>query len=1287
MSFAESNIHPRRPIANPSDSDSLTLSRRGAHTTVVTASSSTPSTTLENGSRDIIANTSNNTPLLFSRPTEPGNASESEPIIRTKPTINCHLPDHSYFHTGTPLSPPASSSGTRRVAASPTTPTFFEERSRLWETDRRATLVQTIDPQQGSSSLPAFPVGFTLSSGHPVEKVDQHTPVPLVPGSSSRSSTSMFSSKSLRPSTPYLSSESNLVIICHAAAVDLVAPRAVASSPTSQLPGETSNASHRSSRRPPGRYEGVASDLSSSKSHNMNDPTHATKLTTSKYPSNSPTSSQSNPSPTSIYSPLLSRPPIPQTSHMPSISSYHSARKSSSSTTMSTSSSSLRTPHVRAEALPEHEFPSHPNASTFGRTASANISLLGQASTSSSRSLSLPSLSSTTTTSSRGASVPFQTPPSSFSSSTTSSPHSRKVSGDLLPNHPHDSRTKPVSSSPALDAIPHKLALDDMKRLLSKPASILSGSESDGYRSLGRSANRTGTVVSSDDDAGGGGYRSSPGRLSSQVRDRLGVTVGTTSEVDEDHSFLSLGHTLPLPTSTTIVQNNPSTDKRAKNVLKRRPSNGAKVPNPAIFPASYTEAKSKPRTGMTSRSRSLPANPLPRHPPSGDSVDTSGLTPAGAVAMAYKQQQLEERRRQQEELEKHKKSEKGVSTPLSSPSGSSTDHGTPKVSNTPEASTSRLPDHIVSSPPSPPSTPYYTVFGSTSGKVVAVGGPEDSWSEYSLGTQLANGLGSGIGHRTASVSVGKPRTSKSLSRSLSRKLSGRWRKGSMGVPDDDMEWEKIELPSVDRERELESESGRGRPNLQERRGYRRPVLDGPNTEEIHKSLRVSVDTHMRPVDEPTTPALKTPRTSASMAADSAFDPGFSTVPGSQETKSEPGSGGSKKLWKLIKRISTGGLRDKYTDSPLGSPSGSPPPVPALPKDYVSMNYGPKSMDGHGSTPQAGALSRFMQTRTSISGGRPSQSKGPAIHPPHPVPAISSHSPRGHRRSIATRSSSPGSSDVASSKFFQRTQSQRSSSSSYGDELPPPVPDTVVGQHIIPPGELYKLTNNLHIEGDDSRLRRRKSSGKIAQPSVRKSTSSPESWKPSVEEPLPTPPRTAWKPPQDSVRASPTIPEFSTSAPINAFVGRRPSASAESTPPDVGADLKTPSRPSRSLHRTSPSTSRKSSPIRKLPSVPRFSSPPPVPDPLTNPNRASTSSHATARPRSYANSLVSSPTAQFRDRATIKPAWTEQEKTDMWNDLLERSARAGGTLHLRGDDGLASDQLRFSAATVSDSEVE
>ena len=38
--------------------------------------------------------------------------------------------------------------------------------------------------------------------------------------------------------------------------------------------------------------------------------------------------------------------------------------------------------------------------------------------------------------------------------------------------------------------------------------------------------------------------------------------------------------------------------------------------------------------------------------------------------------------------------------------------------------------------------------------------------------------------------------------------------------------------------------------------------------------------------------------------------------------------------------------------------------------------------------------------------------------------------------------------------------------------------------------------------------------------------------------------------------------------------------------------------------------------------------------------------------------------------------TEQEKAAKWDDLLERSDRAGGTLHL-GETGLMSDNYRLS----------
>lgn len=50
------------------------------------------------------------------------------------------------------------------------------------------------------------------------------------------------------------------------------------------------------------------------------------------------------------------------------------------------------------------------------------------------------------------------------------------------------------------------------------------------------------------------------------------------------------------------------------------------------------------------------------------------------------------------------------------------------------------------------------------------------------------------------------------------------------------------------------------------------------------------------------------------------------------------------------------------------------------------------------------------------------------------------------------------------------------------------------------------------------------------------------------------------------------------------------------------------------------------------------------------------------------------------------ALTEAEKAERWDDLLERSARAGGTLHLggaSGEDGLRSDMLRFSGVSDVD----
>jgi hypothetical protein len=44
-----------------------------------------------------------------------------------------------------------------------------------------------------------------------------------------------------------------------------------------------------------------------------------------------------------------------------------------------------------------------------------------------------------------------------------------------------------------------------------------------------------------------------------------------------------------------------------------------------------------------------------------------------------------------------------------------------------------------------------------------------------------------------------------------------------------------------------------------------------------------------------------------------------------------------------------------------------------------------------------------------------------------------------------------------------------------------------------------------------------------------------------------------------------------------------------------------------------------------------------------------------------------PPLTFRELGTAEmTVLTERQKADKWNDLLERSARAGGTLHVRAD---------------------
>ncbi|TFK32137.1 hypothetical protein BDQ12DRAFT_692934 [Crucibulum laeve] len=467
-----------------------------------------------------------------------------------------------------------------------------------------------------------------------------------------------------------------------------------------------------------------------------------------------------------------------------------------------------------------------------------------------------------------------------------------------------------------------------------------------------------------------------------------------------------------------------------------------------------------------------------------------------------------------------------------------------------------------------------------------------------------------------------------------------------------------------------------------------------------------------------------------------------TKPRKSEPPSNPGSGGGSKLWKLMKRISTSGLRDKFQQD------DGPPPVPALPKEYEAFNSS-RSNDGHSNVGSGNSHSKSISPpfdrpqhansqvpkESGMLPGSPASANQSPIQRASMPPSrkLSAGNPR---PSTTTRSSSPvySSSDVASSRFFNRAHSTRSSSSSYGEEVPPPMPKPPmpVGQHIIPPNELQKLASEGHRSpvsassprsnpNSPSDSRKQSSLGPLQLPPFARKE---EDWmivtSPSVELPsLPFPPRRVNTIPavvsleEEMDRSeSPIIPSFSTAGAINAFPSRRSlssKASSPVSPPSSTVSSPAPPRPSRSVQRPSPLTS---------PQPTRLPSPEAVRTPQQfdtgrksesyNPNRRSSGgfSTSTARPWRRSSSFGASPAQaispsrpstasastssrallKFREmgsREEKKQMLTEKEKADKWDDLLERSARAGGTLHLGGGtEQLASDQISMRMSVAS-----
>jgi len=740
----------------------------------------------------------------------------------------------------------------------------------------------------------------------------------------------------------------------------------------------------------------------------------------------------------------------------------------------------------------------------------------------------------------------------------------------------------------------------------------------------------------------------------------------------------------------------------------RSPSSGSQKPPRAVLrrkssarPLPKSQPSDPSLTHLVSMPLPLDAAHLPKQSTSDERKPRSPgillpplsprtLTPAGAVAAAYKEQ--EKRRKHSKDLV-----------------GPNTNGQLHRESHDEDGGV------------------YYTVFGS-SGKVVAVGAPENErWSRYDLGT-----------HSNKSKSVSRKPSLGALGR-LSRKSSTKLKKdetmNACGVSESEHGHERV------------TRDGKvGRLSFQ---GRRSASLPGKHRRK--KSLGILVENPNAGLisDSPQSPSL--PSKSGGWSLDDA----------------SPSTSG--KLWKLMKRISTGGLREKYNTQEAA------PPVPALPEGLLLTP--PRLKPNPRSAPQSPndskpPMTRYIRGRSSFGDapftGRRRDTRGtPSLVFSHRPPTLSSGKNPSHRQpSTNTQSSSPVSSDKASSKFWQKS---RSSSVSTFEDMPPLPGRAVTSGPILSPVELHKLEKE-QATGDfsspsstvDSHSPNTPSNHHgstiivIRKPSLRGvrmraggEDSETDGMSTSDFVALPTPPRHHYKsnphaiyhqsndsnPIVGSVSTSPTIPMFSTEdvvnqfRPVNGNDGNMPrspnptqrSQSAGTTSNRVAITIQPPPRPQRSSKRK-PLTmdqlvAARASQDHERDGRDRYrdqGAPPPA-SPLHPKERilgvspefgdrdgggrscgtfgssqsmglvelvktSQDSSRENLRPSTSSHSR--SPLLKFREMGgeeggkKDKKALTEKEKVDKWDDLLEQSDRAGGTIHI-GNTKLPSDSLRFS----------
>ncbi|KAI0630728.1 hypothetical protein C8Q77DRAFT_222837 [Trametes polyzona] len=886
-----------------------------------------------------------------------------------------------------------------------------------------------------------------------------------------------------------------------------------------------------------------------------------------------------------------------------------------------------------------------------------------------------------------------------FISPTSVSPQQASSSGSLSRHSPippartlHTSRsfssTSPLKTSAFSDrdASGHL----DFKRLMSKPAKQSASASS--MVSLPSDSERSVSASSS---------RFPASRRPSEPFIRSPPLKSNTTSPSREKAPLQV-KTYGLPSSPRVAQG-PSPERRPgtsdgqpssssskptsrNNVLRRRPSahsnpntptaghfqlpTDESYPPPRTTPSKPTSRPERHTASFSSRPTTSPASNRAATLPRKMSLSATsksqhvpgGLTPAGAVALAYKQQ--EQRREELAETASFNDAYRPPRDPTALPMRP-----------------------IDTDPPTDDAEeeggePYYTVFGSATGRLVAVGSPvDDDWNVGGWET------------RATVAAAHKP----SGSRSLSRKVSGSFKRVA-----ESMKRDRDVRDPVARTRGLEdwrpydgSRSPGGRDSPPQQKTFRKPQ---------------PLDTQLEGRASPR--ASPVPKSGSPAGSPSPQEEGRGSRTSKSRGKEELSPGGSGGMWsKLMKRISTGGLREKYNQS-----DEPPPPVPALPQNISKTPTSRTTMEishtENGEVSENGVLlKRFMQSRTSLSGVRPSGSsvKAPSSSSSRPSTGTAgrpstgnttkSRASLGQRPTTVTRSSSPVSSEVASSGFFNssnRTPSNRSSFSSLGEELPP-MPKNL-GQYIVPPRELSRMT-------------------KTSDGSSATSTPSKRSRKSSRSQSAPVEDRAQFMSPADgSMPSLPIPPRRAThegSSPHSASFShsnndpRDPPSLFQPLPMAEFGMKEPPPRPKRSSRRmpppnvdVPPRSQSMSATMPRSPMTPR--GPPAVRvdiDLARSPSTGALSYASTARQVSAASSTSPSSGAShsaspssaaslkrsplmFRELESPRQKLSEKEKAAKWEDLLERSARAGGTLHI-GDSGLLSEHPDVEGASVQD----